>query len=119
MNSLDFRVLFLYEWKRDHNSTTSTRNISATFGYGSVNKRALRRWYAKFESGEKSLTNENRGRPETVVNNEVLCAIIDQNPGNTVGDYAKELGVTPTTIFGYLEMVGKVKKRDRYRFLRN
>ena len=40
----------------------------------------------KFETGDESLTNEDRGRPETVVNNEVLRAIVEKNPDNTVRD---------------------------------
>ena len=56
MNFRDFRVLFLYEWKRQHN---------AAFGNGSVNERTIRHWYAKFETGDESLTNEYWGRPET------------------------------------------------------
>ena len=55
-----------------------------------------------------SLTNNDQGRPETVVDKEVLRAIIEKNPGNTVRDYAKELGVSPITISHHLKLVGKV-----------
>ncbi|GFR27265.1 hypothetical protein TNCT_519081 [Trichonephila clavata] len=62
----------------------------------SVNERALRRWYAKFESGDESLTNEDRGRLETVVDNKDLPSDhLTKNPGNTVRDYAEELGINP------------------------
>ena len=44
MNSKDFRVLFLYEWKSKHNATAAARNINAAFGNGSVNERTIRRW---------------------------------------------------------------------------
>ena len=58
MNSRDFRVLFLYEWKSKHNTAATARNMNAVFGNGSVNERTFRRWYAKFETGDESLPNE-------------------------------------------------------------
>ncbi|GFW47605.1 hypothetical protein TNCV_583171 [Trichonephila clavipes] len=54
--------------------------------------------YAKFESGDESITKEDQDWPETVVDNEILRAIFQQNPYNTVRDYAEKLGVTLTTI---------------------
>ena len=51
-------MLFLYEWKSKHNAAAAARNINAAFGNGSVNERATLHRYAKFETGDKSLTNE-------------------------------------------------------------
>ncbi|GFU38365.1 hypothetical protein TNCV_2433461 [Trichonephila clavipes] len=49
-----------------------------------LDERTKRFWYAKFESGDESLTNEDPNRSDTVVDNGVLRAIIEKNPGNTV-----------------------------------
>ena len=46
------------------------------------------------------------------MNNGVLRAIVEKNPGNTVRDYAEELSVSPTTISGHLKLIGKVKKNE-------
>ena len=98
INSKDFSVLFLCEWKIKHNASPAARNDNAAFKKGSVNERTIRRCYAKFESGDESLKNIDQGRPETVVNNEVLRTIVEKILGNIVRDYAEELGVCPTTI---------------------
>ena len=50
--------------------------------------------------------NEDRGRPKTVVDNEVLQT--EKNPGNTLGDYRERLGVTPTIISRHLKLIDKV-----------
>ena len=110
MNSRDFRMLFLYEWKSKHNSVAAARNIDSAFGNGSINEFTIRCWYAKFETGNVSLTKEDQGRPETVVDNEVLHAIVEKSSGNIVRDYA-ELSVSPTTISRHLKLIGKVKKK--------
>ncbi|GFY48029.1 hypothetical protein TNIN_419831 [Trichonephila inaurata madagascariensis] len=86
----NFRVLFLYERKSDHNAAAVARNINTAFGSGSVSKRTIQRWCAKFESGDKNLTNEDQDRPKTEVDNEIPRAIVEQNTSNIVRDYAEE-----------------------------
>ena len=98
MNSSDFRMLFLYEWKSKYNVAAAAQTINVAFRNGSVNERTIRCWYAKFETGDENLTNNNRSRPEIVVDNEVLRIVVENNPGNTVRDYAEELDVSSTTI---------------------
>ena len=78
MNSGDFRVSLLYEWKSKHNAAAAARNINATFRNGSVNDRTIRRWYAKFETGDECFTNEYRGRPETDVEKEFFRTIVEK-----------------------------------------
>ena len=114
MNSRVFRVLFLCEWKSKRYTAAAARSINATFENGSVNERTIQSWYAKFETGDESLTNEDLSRPETVEDNDVLRAIVKNNPGNTVRDYAEELGISPTTISHNLKLIGKVKKMDKW-----
>ena len=82
MNSRDFRVLLLYEWKGKHNAAAAAQNVNAAFGDNSVNEHTIRHWYSKFETGVESLTNKHRGRPETGVKNNVLHEIVGKNPGN-------------------------------------
>ncbi|GFU37686.1 hypothetical protein TNCV_2480741 [Trichonephila clavipes] len=83
----------------------AARTINAAFEDGSVNERAIRYWYAKFESDDESLTNKDRDRAETVVDNEVLQTIVEQNPGNTDRDFAEGLGEISTTI-------SRINKKD-------
>ena len=44
------------------------------------------------------------------MDNEVLRAIVEKNPGNSVRDYAEELSISPITISHHLKLFGKVKK---------
>ena len=54
------------------NAVAAARNINAAYGNDSVNEHTIWHWYAKFENGDDSLINEDRGRPETAADNEVL-----------------------------------------------
>ena len=75
MNSRDFCVKN-YEWKNKPNAVAAAQNTYAAFEKCSVNERNIRRWYANFETGDECLKNEDQDRPETVVDNDALCAII-------------------------------------------
>ncbi|GFY70447.1 hypothetical protein TNIN_160241 [Trichonephila inaurata madagascariensis] len=88
INSQDVRILFLYDRKSDHNAAVTTRKVNSAFG----DQCTIQRWLSKLEFGDESLTNEDQCRPETVVGNEVLRAIFEQNPSNTFRNYAEELG---------------------------
>ncbi|GFR14054.1 histone-lysine N-methyltransferase SETMAR [Trichonephila clavata] len=49
------------------------------------------------------------------MDNEVLRAVVKQNPNNTIYyDYAEELGVTPTIISRHLKLIYKVQKMDKW-----
>ena len=80
MNFRDFKMLFLYERKSKHNVVAVAQNINAAFGNGNVNEYSIWHWYAKFETGNESLTYKDQGRQESVVGNEVLQAIVEKNP---------------------------------------
>ncbi|GFQ72393.1 hypothetical protein TNCT_174571 [Trichonephila clavata] len=42
------------QWKSDHYAAAAARNLNTAFEDGSVSKRTIRYWYAKFESGDES-----------------------------------------------------------------
>ena len=109
MNSRDFKVLFSYQWKSKHNAAAAAWNINAAIGNSSVNERTSDVGMQSSKLGLKVSQTKNY-KPETVVDNEVLRTIVEKNPGNTVRDYAEELGVSPTTISRHLKLISKVKK---------
>ena len=108
MNSRSFRMLFLLQWKSKHNAAAVARNINAAFENNYANECTIQHWYANFGTGVESLTNKDWDRPETIVDNEVLRAIGEKNPGNTVRDYPEEQDISPTTISCHLKLIGKV-----------
>ena len=58
----DFRPIFLYEFKLNQSAAETARKINQPFGNNRVNERTVRRWFAKFHSGDFSLEDE----PEVV-----------------------------------------------------
>ena len=50
----DFWPIFLYEFKLNQSPAETTRKFNKGFGNDSVRERTVRRWFAKFRSGEFS-----------------------------------------------------------------
>ena len=71
-------MLFLYKWKSKHNAAAAAQNINTAFENSSVNEPTIRGLYAKFETVDENLTNKDQDRPDTLVENEVLQAIVEK-----------------------------------------
>ncbi|GFY58982.1 hypothetical protein TNIN_40501 [Trichonephila inaurata madagascariensis] len=67
MISRDLRVLFLYEWKGNHNAAAAVRNTNAALENCSTFESGTHILYL---SDDESLNNKDHGIPKTVVDNE-------------------------------------------------
>ncbi|XP_047344850.1 histone-lysine N-methyltransferase SETMAR-like [Vespa velutina] len=114
MNSTDIRVIFVYEYKLGNNAAKVPRNINQVFGENTVNDRKVQRWFEKFRSGDFSLQNEPRRRPETSVKNDALKALVETNPTVSSRELAARMEVDHATILRHLFEIGKVKKMDKW-----
>ena len=71
-------------------------------------------WFSKFRSGDFSLENEPRRRPQPKVNNYELKAIVECDTSQTIRELASKLSISIPTILYHLRQINKVKKFDRW-----
>uniref|UniRef100_A0A0N5CC62 HTH_48 domain-containing protein n=1 Tax=Strongyloides papillosus TaxID=174720 RepID=A0A0N5CC62_STREA len=109
----DIRAIILSEFKRGTNVAKTTQQINETFGKNLVFASAVQRWFKKFRESSKDLENEESERPESVLDNDVLREVVEANPCITVRELARELNVSKSTVFRYLQEIEKTKKLDR------
>ena len=114
MDKSKLRVIFEYEFRRKTTAVQTARNINEVFGEGVANERTVRRWFAKFRSGDFNLENELRGRPETKVNNDELKAVVEADTSQTTRQLASRFDVSIPTIIDHLKQIGKIKKLNRW-----
>ena len=60
MSWSDFRQIFLHEFKLNQSAAETARKINQAFGNDSVAERTIRRWFAKFRSGDFRLKDKPR-----------------------------------------------------------
>ena len=109
MSLSDFRPIFLYEFKLNQNAAKTPRKINHAFGNGNV-----RRWFAKFLSGDFSLEDEPRSGRPTVIQDEDLRTLVQTDPSQTMRGIVEELGVSLHTVFDGLKRIGKVEKPEKW-----
>ncbi|KAE9412375.1 hypothetical protein Angca_000099, partial [Angiostrongylus cantonensis] len=61
------------------------------------------RWYTESESGDESLANDERGRPQIAVNDVALRTLVESNPRQTVRELVAVFGVSAMTISCHLQ----------------
>uniref|UniRef100_A0A0N5BLM3 HTH_11 domain-containing protein n=1 Tax=Strongyloides papillosus TaxID=174720 RepID=A0A0N5BLM3_STREA len=81
-----------------------------------LSKRDIRAFmlYEFKREGSEDLENEERERPETVIDNDELREAVEANPRATVRSLAEDLNVSTETIFRHLKEIEKTKKLDKW-----
>ena len=88
--------------------------MNSVFGGGSTSHSTVSVWFGEFRSGDFSLVNEPRGRPQPKVINEKLEDIVETDTSQTARELALEFRVSISTTLDYLRRINKVKKLDRH-----
>lgn len=114
MDKSKIRVICEYEFRRGTKAAETARNISKVFGKDAINEATVRRWFAKFRSGDFSLVNEPRGRPETKVNNEELKTLVEADSSQPARVLAAIFGVSIPTILEHMKQIGMKKDLDKW-----
>jgi len=65
-------------------------------------------------SGVESLENEPRGRPASMIEDNVLNTCIEKDTSQTSRELVKRICVSHTAILKHLHAIGKVRKMDKW-----
>uniref|UniRef100_A0A0N5BJS0 HTH_48 domain-containing protein n=1 Tax=Strongyloides papillosus TaxID=174720 RepID=A0A0N5BJS0_STREA len=109
-SQMDFRSIYLYEFKLSQTAAKTLRKINEAFGQESTNKRTIYRWFQKFRNGNINLQRKENSRGVNILENEKLKKMVERNPTTTVLELAGELGVSVETVSNRLEAINMKKK---------
>ena len=84
MTTMKIRMAMHYEFKLKNSA----------YGNNIVCKRTVQRWYQKFNSGDESLENELRGRPASMIEDNVLNTCIEEDTSQTSRELEERIGVS-------------------------
>ncbi|XP_052834133.1 histone-lysine N-methyltransferase SETMAR-like [Octopus bimaculoides] len=100
------RVVMLFLFKKGENAAKTCKNICEVYGDDAVGESTVRRWFAKFKTGEFSLEDDSRSGRPSKLDEEVLKAKIEGNSNITTRELAKELEVSKSTAHEHLVKLG-------------
>ena len=84
------------------------------FGEGTVSDRACRRWYEKFETGDFDLSDKPRSGRPFLIDDDVVKAMLEQDPFPTTSEIAERLNSAQQTISDHIRKIGLVWKYSRW-----
>ena len=69
--------------------------------------------YLRFRAGNLSLEDKPHGiRPPAI--DDQIKALVEADPLKTIGEVAEELSVDHSAVVRHLELIGKIKKLDKW-----
>ncbi|XP_015181327.1 PREDICTED: histone-lysine N-methyltransferase SETMAR-like [Polistes dominula] len=105
------RHVMLWEFKQGNSAKVTAEKICRVYGEGLITDRAVRNWFVKFRSGDMTLKDEPRaGRPSDFDDN-LLKAVLEQNPRQSTRCIAERLNTSQSTVIRHLEKLGKISKK--------
>ncbi|KAG9427785.1 mariner transposase [Apis mellifera carnica] len=84
------------------------------FGEGTVSDRTCRRWYEKFETDDFDLSDKSRSGRPSLIDNDVVKAMLEQDPFLTTSEIAERLNSAQQTISDHIRKIGLVWKYSRW-----
>ena len=100
LNKKQMQEIFLFKFKMGCKAEQITHNINKTFGPGTAKEHIVQLWFRKFFKEDKSLEDEDSGRPSGVDNDQlkgslkpILLQLHDKLPKNSTSTILWSFGI--------------------------
>lgn len=114
VNTGVIRACLLYEFKLGTKAAEASRKICTAFGDDAVSERTAQKWFKKFVSGDESLEDSPRSGRPSVIDNEELRAVIENDSKLTCQELSQMFSVSDETIRLHLHQLGKSWKLSKW-----
>ena len=107
-----YRHFMLLCFNSGKNASKMHDELCSVYGENTVSLRVCYKWFSKFRSGNFSIKDAPRSGRPTVIENDQVKQIVDQNPQFTTRQIADIVNVSKATIARRLKEIGYVSKLD-------
>jgi len=107
-----YRHFMLLCFNSGKNASKTHDELCSVYGENAVSLRVCYQWFSKFRSGNFSIEDAPRSGRPTVIKNDQVKQIVDQNPQLTTRQIADIASVSKSTISRHLKEIGYVSKLD-------
>ena len=116
---IKLRYIMLNHFEKGWTAAQSFRDLTNTYGEGTIGESTVRTWFARFKSGDKDVEDkEGRGRPSEL-DDDALLEAVEQDESYTTRKLGEEFGVDHSTIVRHLLQLGKVCRFHQVRLINN
>ena len=116
---IKLRYIMLNHFEKGWTAAQSFRDLTNTYGEGTIGESTVRTWFARFKSGDKDVEDkEGRGRPSEL-DDDALLEAVEQDESYTTRMLGEEFGVDHSTIVRHLLQLGKVCRFHQVHLINN
>ena len=108
-NESHIRHCMLYEFRHGKTASEAARSINKIYP-DTLSVRKCQRWFSRFQVGNFDLEDLFRSGKPATVDTEVIKALIEDNPCQTLVGMSSQLGINRETIRRSLKNMGKENK---------
>lgn len=109
---IHFRHLMIFYFRKGKSAAQTVNKICSVYGDDAVGESTVRKWFARFRTGNFELEDVKRtGRPSTVDDDQIQ-QLVTVNPHSTTRDIANTLGISHTSVSNHLGAAGYVSRND-------
>ena len=104
--------LMLFFYRKGKNVTQAANKICAVYGEGAVAERTVRKWFARFKTGDFNLEDQKRPDRSFITDEDQIKILIENNPRYTTRKLAEMLNVSKFTIHEHFVKLGYINRFD-------
>lgn len=108
------RHIMLYEFRKGKTVGAATKDIREVYLDRAPALRTVKKWFAKFRSGDFNLEDQPRSGRPSELDDDVLRTLVANNSRISTEEVASELNVNKSTAFRRLKKVGYTLKLDTW-----
>jgi len=101
------RHCLLYEFNLGSNATVAAKNIFKVYGDKALSVSQCQRWFNRFRNGDFIVEDLPKSGQPVKVDNDVLRALVESDPEQTIEDLANSMNVSSNAIHVHLHQIGK------------
>ena len=94
----DFRHILLYYFRKGKNAVQARKKLYDVYGGKSLTERKCQKWFACFRSGDFDLKDAPRSGRPTVVDDDKIKAMIENNRRNTTLEITEKPNILHTCV---------------------
>lgn len=107
-NKMHLRHCILYEYQLGRKVPEACRNLQQIFGEDAITERTCRKWFNRFKTGDFDICDKQRSGRRSIVDDEKLKALVQQDPSLTAAQMTKKLNSTPSAVARHILKLGLV-----------
>ena len=88
------------------------KNISAVYKDSAPAIRTVKKWFAKFRTGDFNVEDRPRSGRPSEVDNDVIKTLVESTPRITTQGIAEKMNIDNSTALRHLKQLGYVSKLD-------